>query len=68
MIFERELWATLAAIGAALFVVSDAALAAGRFGHPMEWGRSFVLGTYFAAQAGLALSVGCYGGFCSRAQ
>ncbi len=57
---KRDLGAVLAAVGAALFVVSDAALAAGRFGHPLEWGRFLVLGTYFVAQAGLALSVVCY--------
>ena len=57
---KRDPGAVLAAVGAALFVVSDAALAAGRFGHPLEWGRLLILGTYFAAQAGLAMSVARY--------
>ncbi|HRT08951.1 MAG TPA: lysoplasmalogenase [Candidatus Paceibacterota bacterium] len=49
--------AVLAAAGAALFVVSDAVLAIQRFRQPFEGGRFLVLGTYFAAQAGIALSV-----------
>jgi uncharacterized membrane protein YhhN len=43
--------------GAGLFVVSDSVLAFQRFCHPLEWGRILVLGTYFAAQGGIALSV-----------
>ena len=54
---RRDVAAIVAAIGATFFVVSDSALAIRRFGHPFEWGRVIVLGTYFAAQAGLALSV-----------
>lgn len=52
--------AILAAAGAGLFVVSDAVLAFQRFRHPLEWGRLLVLGTYFAAQGGIALSVVLY--------
>ncbi len=54
---NRDSGATLAAVGAALFVVSDAVLAARRFGQPIDHGHLIVLGTYFGAQAGLALSV-----------
>ena len=54
---KRGSAAVLAAMGAALFVVSDAALAVRRFGPHFEWAHFIVLGTYFAAQAGLALSV-----------
>lgn len=49
--------AILAAVGAGLFVVSDSVLAFQRFCHPLEWGRILVLGTYFVAQGGIALSV-----------
>jgi uncharacterized membrane protein YhhN len=49
--------AIVAAVGAGLFVVSDSALAFQRFCHPLEWGGILVLGTYFAAQGGIALSV-----------
>lgn len=49
--------AIVAAVGAGLFVVSDSVLAFQRFCHPLEWGRILVLGTYFAAQGGIALSV-----------
>ena len=49
--------AILAAAGAGLFVVSDSVLAFQRFRHPLEWGRLLVLGSYFAAQGGIALSV-----------
>ncbi len=54
---KRDAAAILAAAGAALFVVSDSVLAFQRFCHPIEWGRLLVLGTYFAAQGGIALSV-----------
>lgn len=54
---HRNLAAVMAAAGAALFVASDALLAIQRFRHPLEGGRLWVLGTYFAAQAGIALSV-----------
>ncbi|HEY5910742.1 MAG TPA: lysoplasmalogenase [Verrucomicrobiae bacterium] len=54
---KRDAGAILAAVGAALFVISDAVLAFQRFRHPLEWGRLIVLGTYFAAQGGIALSV-----------
>jgi hypothetical protein len=49
--------ATLAAMGATLFVISDSVLAFQRFRHGVEWGRFIVLGTYFAAQGGITLSV-----------
>ena len=48
------------AIGAALFVGSDSVLAYQRFREPLEHGRWLVLGTYFAAQCGIALSVVAY--------
>jgi uncharacterized membrane protein YhhN len=54
---RRDAAAILAAVGAGLFVVSDSVLAFQRFRHPLEWGRLLVLGTYFAAQGGIALSV-----------
>jgi uncharacterized membrane protein YhhN len=54
---RRDTAAILAAVGAALFVVSDSVLAFQRFCHRLEWGRVLVLGTYFAAQGGIALSV-----------
>ena len=59
---RRDAAAILAAVGAALFVVSDSALAFQRFRHPLAWGRVLVLGTYFAAQGGIALSVVMYRG------
>ena len=65
---KRVLAAALAAVGAALFVISDAALAARRFGHPSDWGHFIVLGTYFGAQAGLALSVVLHGDWVSAPQ
>lgn len=54
---KRDVAAVLAAVGAAFFVISDSALAAHRFGHPIEWRHVVVLGTYFLAQGGIALSV-----------
>ncbi len=47
----------LAAIGAALFVVSDSALAINRFVHPFRAAQPLVLSTYFAAQTLIAYSV-----------
>ena len=52
---SRYRWPVVA--GAGLFVVSDSVLAFRRFCHPLEWGRILVLGTYFTAQGGIALSV-----------
>jgi alkylglycerol monooxygenase len=49
--------AILAAAGARLFVISDSVLAFQRFVQPLDWGRGVVLGTYFAAQGSIALSV-----------
>lgn len=46
-----------AAVGASLFVVSDSALAYDRFRRPFVSSKALVLGTYYAAQAFLALSV-----------
>lgn len=48
-------WA--AAAGAALFVASDTALAVGRFVRPVPAASAVVLGTYYAAQLLIALSV-----------
>jgi len=56
-LLKRDPAATLAAVGAVFFVISDSALAAHRFGHPIEWRHVIVLGTYFLAQGGIALSV-----------
>jgi len=47
----------MAAVGANLFVLSDAVLAVQRFHHPFSGGRINLLGTYFAAQGGIVLSV-----------
>jgi uncharacterized membrane protein YhhN len=49
--------ALLAAIGAALFVVSDSALALNRFRAPFRAERALTLGTYWTAQTLIALSV-----------
>jgi len=50
--------AVCAAIGAALFLVSDALLAINRFRRTFKWVHVSVLGTYFAGQLLIALSVG----------
>ena len=50
--------ALLACLGAALFVVSDAALAINRFHRTFPAAQALVLGTYFAAQWLIALSIG----------
>jgi uncharacterized membrane protein YhhN len=47
-----------AAVGAALFVVSDGLLAVDRFRAPFRSSRAVVLSTYFLAQWLIALSVG----------
>jgi uncharacterized membrane protein YhhN len=47
---------SLAAIGAALFVVSDSALALNRFVRPFRGAQPLVLSTYYAAQTLIALS------------
>ena len=49
--------AWLAAIGAILFMVSDSVLALDRFAKPFFAARALVLGTYYAAQTLIALSV-----------
>jgi uncharacterized membrane protein YhhN len=49
--------ALLAAVGAALFVASDAALAVNRFGSSFRSAQLVVLSTYYAAQWLIALSV-----------
>lgn len=48
--------AGLAALGAALFVLSDSVLAWNRFGRPFRAAQAVVLSTYFAAQWLIALS------------
>lgn len=50
--------ALLAALGAALFVVSDSALAINRFRAPFRAERALTLGTYWLAQLLIALSIG----------
>jgi len=50
--------AGLAALGAVLFMASDAALAVDRFGRRFNAARAVVLGTYYPAQWLIALSVG----------
>jgi len=54
----RQRGALLAFIGAALFVISDSALAVNRFRGQYYAATALVLGTYFAAQWLIALSVG----------
>jgi uncharacterized membrane protein YhhN len=49
--------ALLAALGAGWFVVSDSLLAWERFREPHAYGQAVVLGTYYAAQWLIALSV-----------
>lgn len=49
--------ALMAAVGAGLFVASDSVLAWRRFVGPVRNGQAVVLGTYFAAQWLIALSV-----------
>jgi uncharacterized membrane protein YhhN len=53
----KETPAVFGAVGAGLFVVSDSLLAYQKFREPLAYGHALVLGTYFAAQAGIALSV-----------
>ena len=53
----RRTAAALAAMGAASFLVSDAALAVGRFRGAFAGGTAVVLGTYWLAQWGIARSV-----------
>jgi uncharacterized membrane protein YhhN len=53
-----SLGALLAAAGSLLFMTSDAALAVNRFRRPFRWAQAVVLGTYYAAQLLIALSVG----------
>ena len=47
----------LGAVGACLFVVSDAILVLRRFGRPVPGAQSFELGTYWIAQFLIAMSV-----------
>jgi len=49
--------ALLASVGAVLFIVSDTSLAVNRFRAQFKGGRVLTLGTYFAAQWFIALSV-----------
>lgn len=53
-----QLGALLACVGAILFLASDAALAVDRFRRPLRAAPALVLGSYFAAQWLIALSVG----------
>jgi uncharacterized membrane protein YhhN len=48
----------LAAIGACLFLVSDAVLAVNRFRRPFRLAQVVILGTYFTGQLLIALSIG----------
>ncbi len=50
-------WSMAALVGAILFVFSDAALAINRFRRPFHSSQFWVLGSYYAAQSLLALSV-----------
>jgi len=47
----------LAALGAALFVVSDAVLSVNRFAYPFKAARIVIMSTYFTAQWLIALSI-----------
>ena len=47
-----------AALGAILFLASDAVLAVNRFRRPFYWAQAVILGTYFAGQWLIALSIG----------
>jgi uncharacterized membrane protein YhhN len=47
----------LAAIGAILFMASDATIAETRFVQPRSWGPLFIIVTYHLGQAGLTLSL-----------
>lgn len=47
----------LAALGATLFLASDALLALNRFRGPLRMAQAWIMGTYVAAQAAIALSV-----------
>lgn len=49
--------ASLAAIGALLFMTSDAVLAINRFRFPFRLAQPIILSTYFAAQTLIALSI-----------
>ena len=49
--------ATAGAVGAALFMVSDSALVTNRFARPFRLAPLVVLGTYYAAQTLIAISV-----------
>jgi len=52
----RDAAALSAAVGAALFVISDAVLAIDRFGRQFHAARAVTLATYYAAQLLIALS------------
>ena len=54
---HKTLFASAAALGAVLFVVSDSLLALNRFGHPIPASRILVLAPYFAAQWLISISV-----------
>ncbi|MCP4370587.1 MAG: lysoplasmalogenase, partial [Deltaproteobacteria bacterium] len=54
---NRARWALLAFAGAALFVLSDSALALNKFGEPFAAARALTLTTYFSAQWLIGLSI-----------
>ncbi len=58
--------AVLAAVGATLFVASDTLLAVSKFGGALPASRLLVLGTYFAAQWLIAVSVQSQRPVCPR--
>ncbi|MBK7907217.1 MAG: lysoplasmalogenase [Gemmatimonadetes bacterium] len=62
----RSPGAELAALGAVSFLVSDSALAVGRFMGPFGGDRALVLGTYWLAQWCIARSVAGPGRFSAR--
>jgi uncharacterized membrane protein YhhN len=59
---QRTASSAAALAGAALFAVSDSALALDRFRRPFAAARAVVLGTYYPAQWLIALSVGALPG------
>ena len=62
----RSPGAELAALGAVSFLVSDSALAVGRFMGPFDGDRALVLGTYWLAQWCIARSVAGPARFSAR--
>ena len=54
---EQALWAGRAAVGGALFMLSDATLAINKFAQPLPWAGVWILSTYWLAQAFIAASM-----------